>query len=329
MPHAGGGSNSGGFHSGSSGTTSIPKTDLYGNTHSRHYVRPGYYYGGMYVPYSRVHRGFNAVSRFIILLVVSIIFVVSGILAGTIKKTSSSLEDYSIDRYSEIYQKDSNYENNILIEIVAYDNLIELDYFPIVGDNVSIKIDEMFGNKKSYFGSKFKTELNQYKKKVNNLTLALTSSVKYVNDSISEKYCTTNKNVSKVINNTNYNLGSMFNELNDELNNFYNITGYNICVDVNYYDSAYKPNYILMTVFVLFGAFMLISSVVFIIKGLRAVKIINQEDKKGNLKEYYEGDVDYETQIKRYSMDKPFKYDNKEYEKLKKEFEKTDDFKNI
>ena len=39
-----------------------------------------------------------------------------------------------------------------------------------------------------------------------------------------------------------------------------------------------------MTVFVLFGAFMLISSIVFIIKGLRAVKIINQEDKKGNLK---------------------------------------------
>ncbi len=330
MPHVGGGSSGGGggFHSGSSGTSSIPKTDFYGNAHSRHYYRPGYYYGGVYVPYSRVHRGFHAISRYFFMLIPAILFIVIGILSATITKTNERLVEYSLDRYSKIYPQGSDYEKNLLIEIVAYDNLKDIDYMPIVGDEVNVKIDETFGNEKTIFGGIFAENLEKYEMKVSNLYEILAISLEEVNDLITKKYYENNYKLSKAINNTSYNLGDDT-KLNEALNKFYELTGYNISVDVNAYSTVYKADYTLLICLVCFGSFLIIVFVFSIVKGLRAVKFINKEDEKGNLKQYFEGEVDYETHVKRYSMDEPQKFDRTEYEKFKKECEQKDDFKKI
>ena len=335
MPHVGGGSSGGGggFHSGSSGTSNIPKTDFYGNAHSSHYFRPGYYYGGVYVPYSRVHRGFHAISRYFFMLIPAILFIVIGILSVTITKSDDRLVEYSLDRYSQVYTHDSHYEKNVLIEIVAYENLKDIDYMPIVGDDVNKKIDEAFGNDKTIFGGYFAEELDKCDNKVESLYPILATSLEKTNNDILLKfafssYHETNNDASKTINNTSYNLGNA-DKLNEEINKFYKITGYNIIIDVNTYKAAYKADYTLLICLVCFGSFLFIVFVFSIVKGLRAVKFINKEDEKGNLKQYFEGEVDYETHVKRYSMDEPQKFDRTEYEKFKKECEQKDDFKKI
>ncbi len=320
MPHVGGGSNSGGFHSGgSSGTTSIPRTDIYGRNHSNYYVRPGFYYGGIYVPYSRVHRGYHAISRYFFYFIISIILIVIGIVAGNVTKTDSKLQDYSLERYEEVYESGKNYESNILIEIIAYDNLTEIDYMPIVGDDIRLSIDEMFGNQKSYFGGIFATNLEKTNEKVSNLYSILAVSLAETNKNINNKYYTNNTKASKIINNTDFNLGSST-ELQTAMDNFYDLTGYNISIDVNNYGSVYKPNKTIMWVLIGVAGFFIIIGVLAIVKASKAVKFINKEDEKGNLKEYYEGEVDYETQTSKYSMDEPYKYDKSEYEALKKEY---------
>ena len=66
---------------------------------------------------------------------------------------------------------------------------------------------------------------------------------------------------------------------------------------------------------------LIIYSLVYIGFAIRAVKKINEADKNGNLKEYYEGDISFEEQIKRHPLDEPYTYSQAEYDELKKEFE--------
>lgn len=323
MPHVGGGSNSGGFHSGGSGSSSsssIPKTDVYGNTHSKYYIKPGYYYHSIYVPYSRVHRGLHAIGGLFVILLVGLLFIGAAVLSIFKTKTDSALEEYSLDRYSDVYTHDKSYECNLLIEIVAYENLKEIDYLPIVGDNVVITIDEMFGNQYTYFGGAFKEELDKTEDKVLNLYSILATSLGKTNDSITQKYYTGNTYASQILNRTTNDLGDTT-ALEAEIEEFYTLTGYNITIDISTYKSVYHISYPLTIGLFLAGIGIITFGMVMIIKTLRAVKKINEEDKKGNLKEYYEGEVSYEEHIKKYSMDEPYTYNKSEYDDLRKEFE--------
>lgn len=321
MPHVGGGSNSGGFSSSSSGTSSTPRTDVYGNTHSNYYYRPGFYYGGMYVPYSRVNRGFNAVKRYFILLVIGLVFAVAGVLIFFNTGDSTKLEEYSIDRYNTIYS-DYNYnESNIMIEIVAYDELTKIDYLPIVGDNVSYSIDELFGNQYSLFGGIFADNLSKTEYKVTNLYSVIALSLSEVNDTLSTKYFTKNDSECTIVNNTSFEING-YDALIIELNEFYSITGYAISVDVSNTSDVYKPNYGPLIGFSLLGIAIIVIGIIQIVKSTKAVKKINEAEKNGTAKNYYEGEVDYDEQIKSHPIDEPYRYDFSEYDKLRKKHEK-------
>lgn len=324
MPHVGGGSNSGGFHSGGShsgGSTSSIRRDIYGNDHSRYYIRPGFYFHMIYVPYSRIHRGYNAVRGFITILILGLIFVGLGILSAFSNVFSQSLEEYSIERYEEIYDSnDSSYEYNVLIEVVIYDDLKELDYMPIVGDSLDKEVDEIFGNEKSLFGGKFAKGLEAKENKAEDLYAILANALSETNDTLTKKYYEDNTNTSKIVNRTEYDSGSDV-ELMLELNEFYMITGYNICIDVSTFNQAYPREYYGLFFMGAIGLALIIYSLVYIGFAIRAVKKINEADKNGNLKEYYEGDISFEEQIKRHPLDEPYTYSQAEYDELKKEFE--------
>lgn len=325
MPHVGGGSNSGGFHSGgSSGSTSIrsiPKTDVYGNAHSKYYLYPGFYYHGVYVPYSRVHRRYNAIRSYLIFMLISLAIIGMGIASIFVTKYDEALEDYSLDRYSDVYKHDKNYEYNIMIEIIAYDNQKEIDYLPIVGDEVAKDIDNMFGNQKTIFGGNLAENIRYEDNKVKSLYNAIAQALDLTNNSISKSYYSNNTYSTKIINRTKFDLGDDT-KLMEEMEEFYTLTGYNIIIDINNYKSAYHPNYPFMIIFFCMGSFLLVYSVYHVFKSLNAVKMINIEDEKGNLEEYYEGEIFYEDQVKKYSMDEPYKYNRAEYDELKKEYEK-------
>ena len=323
MAHVGGGSNSGGFHSSgssSSGSYSIQRTDVYGKRHSTYYIRPGFYYNHTYIPYSRVHRGVHAQTGNIILLVISIVLFVIACVSVNFKKSDSKLEDYSINRYYEVYT-DSNNEYNILIEIIAYDNLKEIDYLPIVGDYVNSSIDEMFGNEKTYFGSSFYYNLSKEEYIVSNLYEILAKSVVKTCGQISSSYYAYNTENSKIINNTTFDLGDSTN-LELALEQFYAITGYNLSVDINYYDSVYNPNYMMMVILIVISILLLIISILGFIKVSKALKFINNEDKNGDVSKYFEGEVKYEDHLKAHPIDKPYKFRDSEYSELRKKVKK-------
>ena len=319
MPHVGGGSNVGGFHSGGSHSGSsnyVPKTDIYGKTHSRYYIRPGFYIYNMYVPYSRVHRGFNAVRRYLLFFIVALVFLALGI--ALCFKPDTDLENYSLNRYSQIYDHNDSYEYNLLIEIVLYDDKKELDYMPIVGDDVSKTIDEIFGNQNSLFGGEFFERLEKNEDKVSNLGSVLSESLNKTLEKISNKYYTANQLNSKIINNTSFNIGDS--NIEEVVNTFYITTGYNIIIDINPYSEAYKPNYVLGIVLGAFSLVLLGIGVACISVAIKAVKKINEADRNGELKKYYEGEEKYEDHIKKHPIDEPYVYNKKEYEDLKKEF---------
>ena len=335
MPHVGGGGggHSGGFHSGGSSfshssTTSIPRRDIYGHAHSTYYRRPGFYYRNMYVPYSRVNRTYYAIRSYLIFLIAGILFFVGAI--GTLFiKDSDSLTNYSLSRYEELYTKDSNYEYNILIEIVAYDNQKEIDYLPIVGDDVSNYIDSTFGNQYSTFGRPFANALDKTSDKVNNLYSCINTALKDVNnDSLMGTIAKHSGNTydTKIVNNTGFDLGSDA-ELKEAMNLFYDQTGYNITVDVSKYFQAYAPHWGLFALLAGIGALLFFAGVSSMYKSIQAVRKINQEEKNGdlsNLEKYYEGEVKFEDQIKLHPMDEPYDSSKDDIKRLKEEF-KIDD----
>ena len=329
MPHVGGGHSShGGFHSSGgshSSTPRAPRKDVYGNTHNTYYLRPGFYFNSIYVPYSRVHRGYYAIRGIIFMIFFGIFIIGLGVGTLHLRGSEDALESYSLERYSEVYNiKDSNYESNVLIEIVAFDNLMEIDYMPIVGDNLDMNIDAMFGNQYSIFGAKFYNALNKYEYQVTNLYTALYNSLRDFNDYIDFLYYdqlyTYNTMHIQVLNNTTFDLGDDT-LLKDEMIRFYNLTGYNICIDVNTFDTAYPPAYYMLIILSTIGGLIIIYGFYRLIKTIIAVEKINEADKNGDLGKYFEGDIKYEEYQKRHSMDEPYTYNPNEYEELKKEFE--------
>lgn len=327
MPHVGGGSSShGGFHSGGSHSSAprAPRRDIYGKEHHSYYIRPGFYFSGIYVPYSRVHRGYYAIRGIIALICVGIFIVGLGIGTLHLRGSEDALESYSLNRYSEVYQQDSNYEYNVLVEIVAYDNLKELDYMPIVGDNLDYSIDQMFGNQSSFFGNKLYNNLNKYEYQVSSLADALNTSLMELNERIDLLYSnplySNNVKDIKIINNTTYSIGDDT-SLKEAMNHFYELTGYNICIDISTYDTAYPQAYYMLIVLSIIGGGVIIFGFYRLIKTIIAVEKINEADKNDDLGKYFEGDIKYDEYRKKHSMDEPYTYNPNEYEELKKEFE--------
>ena len=321
MPHVGGGSSGGGgFHSGGShsGGNYVPKTDIYGNNHSRYYIRPGFYINHIYVPYSRVHRRYHAIRGYLGFFILSIIFLAVAAIACFVTKTDSNLEDYSLNRYSEVYDHNESYEYNLLIEIIAYDDKKELDYMPIVGDDIAKSVDEMFGNQNTVFGGALYSLLETKEDKISDLGATLAECLNTTLGKINDKYYTNNTFNSKVINNTSFSIGES--NIDTILSTFYEKTGYNLIIDISNYSAAYSPNYVLGVLLASVSFILFVIGIATVLIALGAVRKINEEDKNGNLEQYYEGEEKYEDHVKKHPIDEPYVYNKSEYEELKKEF---------
>ena len=298
MPHAGGGGghSGGGFHS-SGGHSSTPRFDHSGKPHSSFYIRPGFYYHHVYVPYERDKRVSNALLGPIITIIFAILFA-SVIIFGTLSDTKYSednLKSYSIDRYYDVYDESkNNFEYNLLISIVAYPDGNTYDYITIVGDYVNNTIDSYFGNQYSLFGGLVYRNVNDVS---NSLYSDLAACLKEVNNTISGS-TGIGTSECKIINETTYVSEAGRNELEAEFNTFFEKTGYSISLLVSDSEEVYKLDIIpLIIVSVIFIAVIGLA-VIWLNKNLKAVKAINESEIQGNERDYFEGEDDYDTFLK-------------------------------
>ena len=275
MPHVGGGSSSGGFHYGGSSSSSngnVQRFDAYGNLHSKHYKKPGFYYGGCYVAYSRCNRTINSLMN----------------------------------------ENNDSYEYNILIDIVLYESETEIDYMPIVGDYIDRSVDEFFGNDNTLFGRKLITYLDSSDNKVLDIYSTLSKALDDVTKEIEFKHYKNNTQQSKIINDTDFELAN-YDMLKNSAMNFYNTTGYQISFVMSKYDVVYKNSYLPVIIISAVAILILGFSIFGIIKQYKAVKFITKEEKNGNGKKYFEGEVEFEKYLKDHPIDEKFKYNPKEY----------------
>lgn len=317
MPHVGGGSSSGGFHYGGSSSSSngnVQRFDAYGNLHSKHYKKPGFYYGGCYVAYSRCNRTINSLMNGIIMILVS--FFIFGVAIFVYfsdnGRQTSKLEEYSLNKYSEIYENNDSYEYNILIDIVLYESETEIDYMPIVGDYIDRSVDEFFGNDNTLFGRKLITYLDSSDNKVLDIYSTLSKALDDVTKEIEFKHYKNNTQQSKIINDTDFELAN-YDMLKNSAMNFYNTTGYQISFVMSKYDVVYKNSYVPVIIISAVAVLILGFSIFGIIKQYKAVKFITKEEKNGNGKKYFEGEVEFEKYLKDHPIDEKFKYNPKEY----------------
>ena len=309
MPHAGGGGghSGGGFHS-SGGHSSTPRFDHSGKPHSSYYIRPGFYYNHVFVPYERKNRIRNALFAPIITIVFALFFsiVITFAVISDTKYSEDNLESYSIDRYYDVYDEDKpDFEYNLLISIVAYPDGKTYDYITIVGDYVDKTTDLWFGNQFSLFGGLVYANVEDVS---NNLYSDLAYCLKKVNDGITDNLGNGVSNC-KIINETTYVGSNGKSELENEFNTFYEKTGYNISLLVSDSEEVYKLD-IVPIVFICIAFIASIGFAIFLLKrNMKAVKAINESEAQGNERDYFEGEDDYDTFMKENGQDDNDQYD--------------------
>lgn len=302
MPHVGGGSHGGGggFHSSGSGSSSsAPRYDNHGNLHSKYYVRPGFYYGGIYIPYTSKNRKISALAPFFFIAIVGIVLAIIAIFIGTSggKYDNEKLEDYALNQYSEVYdRKDSNYEKNILVTLVTYKNNKEYDYISIVGDYVNYAVDNCFGNQQTYFGYEVLTNITEryYENLYSNLSTCLTN----ILDKVGTNYVSGNTSESKIINKTNFGPINGENDLIAAEQAFFNKTGYRVSFLITDNKQVYKVD-IEACVFTSLFSLGMFGIVIYGLKSrLKAVNEVEKAIKNHEAKKYFEGEDDFETYFK-------------------------------
>lgn len=174
----GGGSRGGGFHGGG----------FHGGHHPppRHHHRPifhgrGYYGGGGHYHH---HGGGGALSTILaFIIVIAIIFAffkfVVGINSNDIKDWASDFQiedtynedggyseslfqEYTNDKYQEIFGKTTCYEDNILVVFLTTD--ANDGYYTIawVGDNLRYEVTDLFGNEQTALGDAMSDSISDY-----------------------------------------------------------------------------------------------------------------------------------------------------------------------
>ncbi len=300
MPHVGGGSGfgGGGFHSSSSGHSSgkVVKHDIYGNPHSTYYIRPGFYYNKTYVPVRRRSRIIMFFAPTFLVILSLLISFITFSKANDYTYDETTLTNYSIDRYSKIYNSFyPSYEYNILVTIVAYENDIEYDYISVVGDEIDEKIDLQFGNTETTFGNLIYQNVsykNYYDSLYQNVAKAINSYCETLNNT--EKFYTENKCNPRIVNYTDFGEIKGEEELTRAQKLFFEKTGYNISLLVTSNELAYKMSPFFILFVVVFCFILVILAIVKIYKSVKALITINKAEKQGNQKTYFEGEYEYE-----------------------------------
>lgn len=326
MPHCGGGHHGGGFHGGFHGgshshsTRSFrPRYNHHGGLHSHYYIRPGFYYHGSFVPYSRDER--HSITNFIsalLFFLFSFFFITGSIitLCQKGKYNERVLESRSLELYDEIYDSsDFDYENNILVVFIAYDDNKQYDYISVVGDKVYFIVEKQFNYLKSnhygdsyefYDDSTFTHSLDSdlsrgYQQKDIYLSLsnALQSSTKNIKSEFVYEYFygdvnfTTPTN-SSIYNYTENNLDANKSKLLSSINSFYKATGVNVSFVIEDNNDFYPIKW---------GQFIILNSIAGLFIGLGFLSIrkrkklnnvIESAIQNGEAEKYFEGEDTFE-----------------------------------
>lgn len=314
MPHAGGGGHSGGggFHSSGShnSSSSKPRYDNQGRLHSAYYIRPGFYYRTRYIPYTS--KGRKSISNFaaaIIGFVVSIIFILLSVFVISCegKYDDDRLESKSFELYSEVYDKNSSdYERNILITFVTYEDNHQFDYFCIIGDWIDSSVDWEFGDNNSTFG---KTLINNVPSEYspNDICKYLSISLNTVNEDVGNhtQYSSNNfgkPNNSSILNKTSLDLTNGKSDLESSIDEFYKLTGDNITFVIDDNMNFYSVQWGIVIILIGLSAIMMVLGVVSIINKKKDIKHIENAIKNGEASKYYEGEDPFEEYYKNHPL---------------------------
>mgnify|MGYP003293385859 CR=1 FL=1 len=299
MPHAGGGGSSGGSHSSSSGVhSSAPRYDHHGNLHSPYYVRPGFYFNRMYIPYESKKRKSAVYGGSIFMVILSLVFLLLPIILFTSagKYDGDRLEEYSLNKYAEVYnpKNSQSYEYNILVTIVAYETNDQFDYISIVGDNLVTAVDYAFGNKNTLFGEELLKDI-PYENYYSNLYTYIAKAVDYVVDLMPSNCYSNNNETSKIVNETTFGPIDGEASLIAAEQKFYDKTGYHISFLIANNKEVYKLEILPIIIMYAVSVGLLGFAIFGFISGTKALKAVETSIKEGNPSKYFEGEDDFDT----------------------------------
>ena len=203
MAGPGGGSRGGGFGGGSFGGGGGRGPGGFGGGHYGHHGHHGYHghhrhfhYGPMFFPFFGPRYywggGFFGIffAPFILLMIVAMtfmsMFATTAVILSNgvqVQYNESDFQDYANAQYYREFGNSTAQEDNILLIFLTNE---EADgYYTIawIGDNVTTRINEMFGNEYTEFGYKMKGSIASYYK--NSLSKNLATVVNGMTDSIS------------------------------------------------------------------------------------------------------------------------------------------------
>lgn len=301
MPHVGGcgGSGaSGGCNSGGDGGHRAP------------IVTPKYYYyNNRMIPFSQKdRRGKFFASQILTFIFGLCLFALAGV--GISQKGSydeNTLNKYSMSKYSEIYNEKSNdYESNILVTIVTYENPNKYDYVCVVGNDVGKTIDICFGNLASTFGSALTSNIpltnctsNLYK----NLTDSIESVITYLQSTHYDEYGWMAESIfggaAKKASKQNVNVINKSAQDVDaenlplllaECSYFYQYTGYNVSFIIDSNNNIFGINWAVVGVLSGFGAIFTIVAIIELIKKKKDVAALQNLIYEGKAEEYLKTD---------------------------------------
>lgn len=151
----GGGSRGGGFGGGHPGGHRPPRGGMHMGG-GWHWGWPRRYYGGGGCLGGAVSMVFSGIIVILILVVFLFSSIGSSFTAisqgGVLRYDEERLQDYADSQYAAIFDKDSCYEDNLLIVFLTDENHQDYSYIAWVGDHVAADISNMLGNNQTELG---------------------------------------------------------------------------------------------------------------------------------------------------------------------------------
>lgn len=302
MPHSGGGGGSHGGSFSSSGSSSAPRYDNHGHLHSPYYVRPGFYYRNTYVPYHTKGRLYSVLSGPIFFLLFSCVFLFISFAALNSERSYSYSEDkiseYSMSSYYDFYNsKDQNFEYNVVLTFVKYDNLVDYDYWTTIGDDVAYQVDTLFSSSGRTLSKIIKEKIGTTGYQ-DSLSQDLVDVINALTDCVSEKYYSENTLNSSIANHSDIVLNES--KINLALSEFFNKSGYNLCIEIADYKEVFAPDYLSVAIFILVSLLFVGCGVFLVVRQYKIYKTIKQAELDGTEEKYFEGEEPFNIHSKMY-----------------------------
>lgn len=320
MPHVGGGGHFGGGHSfhssgfrGSGIHSSARRYDNHGHLHSHYYVRPGFYYRSRFVPYSREEREslINYIGAVFLFIIAFVLACVSFSIIGNKGEYSEDrLRRFALDQYEEVYDKSKfDYEKNILVTFVTYEDKSTYDYLCIIGDDVNSITWSCFYNNDADFCSALRSNLRKYNYSTS-LYRAFSDSLDKANEYIgsfnliySDLGTHGSSTNSQIILDSKYKVSDSDKYLlMNKCDKFHSYHGYNISFVIVDNEKAYSIDWKAFIVIWSLTGLTIFGGILSLVETKKRISFIENAIKNGEAKDYYEGEDPFEE----YSANNPY-----------------------